>query len=290
MGMEYLKTANAAGTGDPVSASNPVPVSVISAAGMDRELVVSTYLAKNAFTGASVGDTITATQVLDVSGAVPVSVATIWRNQTTAADLAGAPSAANLTLLASNAVTDAQMASRGYALDGTDATGVTAPTGGVGIRGWLSGIFGKLPASLGAKTAATSLSVTLASDQATVPVSTIAVRGATTVSIANAASVSGAADLGNNSLIGFLAPAAWTAAALNIEVSVDNTNWVTLGLYDATGVTTGSYSSLVAGAAYGVDVQTLLPFRYVRLRSGTSVSPVNQGAQRDFTIVTRPLA
>lgn len=26
MGMEYLKTANTAGTGDPVSASNPVPV------------------------------------------------------------------------------------------------------------------------------------------------------------------------------------------------------------------------------------------------------------------------
>lgn len=32
----------------------------------------------------------------------------------------------------------------GYALDGTDATGITQLTGGVGIRGWLSGIFSKL--------------------------------------------------------------------------------------------------------------------------------------------------
>ncbi|MHB8915934.1 MAG: hypothetical protein ACYC4K_09010 [Thiobacillus sp.] len=32
----------------------------------------------------------------------------------------------------------------GASQDGTDATGVTAPTGGVGIRGWLSGIYNKL--------------------------------------------------------------------------------------------------------------------------------------------------
>lgn len=32
----------------------------------------------------------------------------------------------------------------GAAQDGTDATGVTAPTGGSGIRGWLSGIYSKL--------------------------------------------------------------------------------------------------------------------------------------------------
>jgi len=36
----------------------------------------------------------------------------------------------------------------GAAQDGTDATGVTAPTGGVGIRGWLSGIYSKLSSAL----------------------------------------------------------------------------------------------------------------------------------------------
>ena len=48
------------------------------------------------------------------------------------------------------------------AQDGTDATGVTAPTGAVGIRGWLSGIFNKL---------STSIAVTGTFFQATQPVS-----------------------------------------------------------------------------------------------------------------------
>ena len=74
----------------------------------DRELVVTTYRVKTAFTGASVGDTITATQIIDVSGA-PSTVSTIWRNQTTAADLASVPSAASLELVGSQALTDAQL-------------------------------------------------------------------------------------------------------------------------------------------------------------------------------------
>ena len=76
---------------------------------VDRELVVSTYRCKIAFTGASVGDTITATQVIDVSGATPSTVSTVWRNQTAAADLASAPAASNLELTGSAALTDAQL-------------------------------------------------------------------------------------------------------------------------------------------------------------------------------------
>jgi hypothetical protein len=83
-------------------------VTAPAAATLDRELAVTTYVVKTAFTGASVGDTITATQVIDVSG-TPSSVATIWRNQTTAADLAGAPSAANLTLIGAGGLSDAQL-------------------------------------------------------------------------------------------------------------------------------------------------------------------------------------
>ncbi len=82
----------------------------------DRELVVSTYRCKTAFTGASVGDTITATQVIDVSGATPSTVSTIWRNQSTAADLASAPSAANLELTGSTALTDAQLRASAIAI------------------------------------------------------------------------------------------------------------------------------------------------------------------------------
>ena len=80
----------------------------ISNLGNDRELVVSTYLVKTAFTGASVGDTVTATQIIDVDGS-PTTISTIWRNQSTGADFASVPAAINLTLVASNALTDAQL-------------------------------------------------------------------------------------------------------------------------------------------------------------------------------------
>lgn len=75
----------------------------------DRELVVSTYRCKTAFTGASVGDTITATQIIDVTNNTPTTVATIWRNQTTSADFATAPSSANLELVGTTGLTDAQL-------------------------------------------------------------------------------------------------------------------------------------------------------------------------------------
>ena len=75
---------------------------------IDRELVTVTYLCKNAFTGASIGDTITMTQVIDVTSN-PTTVSTIWRNQTTAADLASAPSASNLDYVGSSALTNTQL-------------------------------------------------------------------------------------------------------------------------------------------------------------------------------------
>ena len=119
-------------------------------------------------------------------------------------------------------------------------------------------------------------------------------RATQTASIANGASVSGAVDLLNTALLAFIAPAAWTAAALNIEVSTTGgasaSEWATAGLFDASGVATGQYASLTGGAAYAVDFNSLLGYRYVRLRSGTAAAPVNQGAQRDFVLITRPLA
>ena len=84
-----------------VSTDNPIPVTLIAGSGSttaDRELITTTYICKNAFSGASVNDTITSTQILDVAG-VPVNIATIWRNQTTASDFAFVPSSTDLTLL-----------------------------------------------------------------------------------------------------------------------------------------------------------------------------------------------
>lgn len=92
----------------------------------DREFVVSTYVVKTAFTGASIGNTVTATQVIDVSGANPSTVSTIWRNQTTAADLASAPSASNLELVGTTALTDAQLRATAVPIS---AASLPLPTG-----------------------------------------------------------------------------------------------------------------------------------------------------------------
>ena len=98
----------------PVTNDNPIPVQVVSGGGgggstIDKEFVVTTYRAKNAFTGASVGDTITATQVYDLTGTNPVLTNTIWFNQSTALALASAPAAANLEIVGASALTDAQL-------------------------------------------------------------------------------------------------------------------------------------------------------------------------------------
>ena len=86
----------------------------------DRELVVSAYFVSTAFTGASAGDTVTATQVIDVSGA-PTTISTIWRNQTTGVDFASAPAAANLTLVGSQALTNGQLRASAVAVTDTAA-------------------------------------------------------------------------------------------------------------------------------------------------------------------------
>lgn len=109
------------------------------------------------------------------------------------------------------------------------------------------------------------------------------------VPILNGASVSAPIDLQNTAIVGFVAPGAWTTAALNFEFSLDKTNWFTT-VYDSTGAQVGSYTSFTAGAGYALDPLAFLPWRYVRLRSGTLASPVNQGADRTFSLVTRPLA
>lgn len=81
-------------------------------ASSDRELVTVTYRVKTAFAGASVGDVITQTQVIDVT-ATPTTITTLWRNQTTAADLVSAPSLVNLETVGAEALTNDQLRAAG---------------------------------------------------------------------------------------------------------------------------------------------------------------------------------
>ena len=110
------------------------------------------------------------------------------------------------------------------------------------------------------------------------------------VTIANGASVSGTLDLRDSSIAGVIFPAAWTAAALTIEV-YDEVALAWIGIvYDDLGTQVNVIASPVVSTAYTLSVLGMLPYRYVRLRSGTTASAVNQAGARSITVITRPLA
>ena len=115
-------------------------------------------------------------------------------------------------------------------------------------------------------------------------------RATTTLTIPAAASVSEAMPLGTRSLLGFVTPAAWTTAQLTLEVSLDGVTW--FNAYDSFTAQVGVYTNIPATTptAYSIDNAALLPWSWVRFRSGTSAAPINQAANRVFQVVTRELA
>lgn len=93
-------------------------------AGADRELVVTTYRANANGTGYSVGDILTLAQVIDVTAA-PTHVSSIWRNQTTGANIS-APTASHLEMAGVPGLTDAQLRATAVAVS---AASLPLPTG-----------------------------------------------------------------------------------------------------------------------------------------------------------------
>jgi hypothetical protein len=109
-----------------------------------------------------------------------------------------------------------------------------------------------------------------------------------TTTIANAASVSGSItrqlDTGQ-ALAGFVMPAAWTAASITFEVSIDGgTNW--RQLYYAGGVyTIAAAGGAAASLAASLVREVFEGWPLVRFRSGTTAVPVAQAAERIITLV-----
>lgn len=111
----------------------------------------------------------------------------------------------------------------------------------------------------------------------------------TTVTIANAASLSDAANftaLPGASLCGIIVPSGWTTAVMSFAASVDNSTFYPL--YNAAGaeVATGS---ITGGTAVWValDPADFAGVPYVKVRSGTSSAAVNQSGGDTLTLVYR---
>lgn len=110
-----------------------------------------------------------------------------------------------------------------------------------------------------------------------------------TYTIANNESLSGAIDLGLTSakqrVLAIIMPAAWTAANLTFQGSLDDVTYT--NVYDDAG---NEVTVTAAAARYIVldnDLsKNLTGFRFMKVRSGTSGSAVNQGAARTIVVHT----
>ena len=107
-----------------------------------------------------------------------------------------------------------------------------------------------------------------------------------TATIANAASLSGEIDLEGFKLMALLMPGAWTAAALTFQAS-DVAGGTFLDVYDDAG--TEVTATVAASRAIGLDaiLPELAAIRFLKIRSGTTGTPVNQAAARTLTLVLK---
>jgi hypothetical protein len=89
------------------------------------------------------------------------------------------------------------------------------------------------------------------------------------------------------SIIGILSPPVWTTASMSFESSLNGiTGWGSVIRFPGSAYNVGAdINRLIA-----VTPTNMLPFMYVRLRSGTVNTPVTQVATRVVYLIARALA
>ena len=106
--------------------------------------------------------------------------------------------------------------------------------------------------------------------------------------IASGASLSGAIDLkaGRRTLVALQMPATWTAASLTFAVSHDGTTYVPL-YWDGGEYTIEAAGGAAASLGVSLEPSAFAGWPFVKVRSGTAASAVNQAAARTIQAVTR---
>lgn len=106
----------------------------------------------------------------------------------------------------------------------------------------------------------------------------------TQITIASGTALSAAVPIGDKVPVGIAMPSGWDAASLTFQVSADGgTTWNEL--YDSSG---NAVSFTVAASRYiYMDPTVWIGINMIKIRSGTSGSPVNQTADRVLTLVSR---
>lgn len=115
-----------------------------------------------------------------------------------------------------------------------------------------------------------------------------------TVTIASGASLSDAEHLGfalaggasRAALVGIVMPDAWTAASLTFQASNDGVTFTNLYTASGTEVTvTADVSRWIA-----LDPSDFAGIAWLKVRSGTAGTAVNQGGDRVLTLIARAVA
>jgi len=101
------------------------------------------------------------------------------------------------------------------------------------------------------------------------------------VSITSGQSLSDAVDLSGYDVVGVSLPSAWTAANLTFQGSIDGSTYT--NLIEKAGVEL----EIIAAANYLIPLSSsaFAPLRFLKIRSGTSTTPVNQSANRTIQLI-----
>lgn len=103
-----------------------------------------------------------------------------------------------------------------------------------------------------------------------------------TATIANGASLSGPIEFGMRRMVGLIVPPAWTTAAITFQASPDGTTFY--DLYDDATERAIAAGSVVANRYIALAFSDWLLVRAIKIRSGSSASPVNQAAARSILL------
>lgn len=108
---------------------------------------------------------------------------------------------------------------------------------------------------------------------------------AKTVTIPTSGSLSPVVELVGATLVGIQIPSGWTTANITFQASADGSTYV--DLYDNSGA---EYTVVVGGTSryIAVPLGDLLGVRFLKVRSGTSGTPVSQTVARILTLALAP--
>lgn len=107
------------------------------------------------------------------------------------------------------------------------------------------------------------------------------------VTIASGASLSGALELPDlRTIIALQMPSTWTTASLTFEVSSDGVTYVPL-YYNGAEFEVTAAGGATASAGVTIEPVVFAGWPFVKVRSGTSGTPVNQAAERVLTVLIR---